>query len=70
MTRKKNFRGGCLRVSPVFVWELEELSARYSDSKQRFDASLVAGCVRCRFEKVQVLVCRPFSRKGRPKKSR
>ena len=53
-------------MSPVFVWELEELSARYSDNKQRFDASLAAGCVRCRFGKVQVLVCRPFSRKGRP----
>ena len=53
-------------MSPVFVWELEELSARYSDNKQRFDASLAAGCVRCRFGKVQVLVCRPFGRKGRP----
>ena len=58
MTAEK-FYGGCLRVSPVFWWELEELSAR-------FDASLIAGAVRCKFGGVKVLVCRPFSRKLRP----
>ncbi|MBQ7544008.1 MAG: DUF501 domain-containing protein [Synergistaceae bacterium] len=63
MTRKKNFCGGCLRVSPVFAVELRELSARYSDNKQRFDPSLIAGCVRCRFGGIQVLVCRPFTGK-------
>ena len=66
MKRTKNFCGGCLRVSPVFVGEIRELSARYSDNKQRFDPSLIAGCVRCRFGGIQVLVCRPFSRKLRP----
>lgn len=57
---------GCLRASPVFRREIQELDCRFSDSKQRFDASLIAGCVRCRFGKIQVLVCRPFSRRGRP----
>ena len=39
----------------------KELSGRYSDNKQRFDPSLIAGCVRCRHGGIQVLVCRPFS---------
>ena len=54
------------RASPVFVGELQELSGRYSDRKQRFDPSLIAGCVRCRHGGIQVLVCRPFSVKLRP----
>ena len=65
MTKQK-FYGGCFRASPVFRGEIQELSGRYSDNKQRFDPSLIAGGVRCRFGGVQVLVCRPFSRKGRP----
>ncbi|MBQ7154109.1 MAG: DUF501 domain-containing protein [Synergistaceae bacterium] len=63
---KQIISGGCLRASPVFHRDILELEGRYSDSKQKFDASLIAGCVRCRFGKVQVLVCRPFSVKMRP----
>ena len=63
---KQILRGRCFRASPVFRGEIEELSGRYSDNKQRFDPSLIAGGVRCRFGGVQVLVCRPFSRKLRP----
>ena len=69
MTIKRNFCGRCAavkRASPVFVGELQELSGRYSDRKQRFDPSLIAGCVRCRHGGIQVLVCRPFSVKLRP----
>ena len=65
MTKQKSY-GGCFRASPVFCGEIQELSGRYSDNKQRFDPSLIAGGVRCKFGGVQVLVCRPFSRKGRP----
>lgn len=63
---KQIISGGCFRASPVFRRDILELEGRYSDSKQKFDASLIAGCVRCRFGKVQVLVCRPFSVKMRP----
>ena len=67
MTIERNFFGGCaVKASPVFVGELQELSGRYSDNKQRFDSSLIAGCVRCRHGGIQVLVCRPFSCRLRP----
>ncbi len=68
MTIERNFCGGCaaIKASPVFVGELQELSARYSDRKQKFDPSLIAGCVRCRNGGIQVLVCRPFSVRLRP----
>ena len=55
-----------MKASPVFRSEIQELQARFSDSKQRFDPSIISGCVRCRFGRVQVLVCRPFSRRMRP----
>ena len=61
-----NICGGCFRASPVFCGEIRELAHRYSDSKQRFDPDIIAGAVRCRFGRIQVLVCRPFSRNGRP----
>ncbi len=64
--RFKNICGGCFRASPVFCGEIQELVRRYSDTKQRFDPSIIAGAVRCRFGHIQVLVCRPFSRSGRP----
>ena len=63
---KQKISGGCLRASPVFRRDIRELEGRYSDSKQRFDSSLIAGGIRCKFGKVQVLVCRPFSLKMRP----
>ena len=63
---KQKIYGGCFKASPVFRREIQELSGRYSDNKQRFDPSLIAGAVRCRFGHVQVLVCRPFTRRGRP----
>ncbi len=69
MTIKRNFCGRCagvIKASPVFVGEVQELSCRYSDRKQRFDPSLIAGCVRCRHGGIQVLVCRPFSVRLRP----
>ena len=68
MSIKRNFCGRCaaVKASPVFVGELQELSGRYSDNKQRFDPSLIAGCVRCRHGGIQVLVCRPFSVRLRP----
>ena len=70
MSIERNFCGRCAaavkRASPVFVGELQELSGRYSDNKQRFDPSLTAGCVRCRHGGIQVLVCRPFSVRLRP----
>lgn len=58
--------GGCLKASPVFCGEIRELEARYSDSKQHFDANIIAGCIRCKFGRVKVLVCSPMTRKGRP----
>ena len=59
--------GGCaIKASPVFSADIQELSARYSDNKQRFDESIIVGCVRCSHGHIQVLVCRPFSHKLRP----
>ena len=55
-----------MKASPVFRSEIRELEARFSDNKQRFDPSIISGCVRCRFGRVQVLVCRPFSLRMRP----
>lgn len=66
MNIKRRIFRGYFRVSPIFLRELRELEGRYSNSKQRFDPSLVAGCVRCRFGHVKVLVCRPFSVRLRP----
>ena len=59
--------GGCAaKASPVFSGDIQELSARYSDNKQRFDSNIIAGCVRCKHGHIQALVCRPFSVKLRP----
>ena len=58
--------GGCVKASPVFCRDIERLSARYSDSRQRFDTQIIAGGVRCSHGYIQVLVCRPFSRRLRP----
>lgn len=54
-----------MKASPVFCREIMELEGRYSDRKQHFDGSIIAGVVRCKFGKIQVLVCRPVSLRGR-----
>ena len=66
--KRKILCGRCgKRTSPVFVKrEIRELEQNYSDRKQRFDVSLIAGVKRCRYGKIQVIICRPFSRKARP----
>ena len=63
--KRRKLCGGC-SASPVFFREIRELEKNYSDRKQRFDSSLILGCKRCKFGSIQVIICRPFSRKNRP----
>ena len=49
--------GGC-SASPVF-----NISP---DKKRRFDSSLIIAVKKCRFNHVQVIICRPLSKKLRP----
>ena len=58
--------GGCVKASPVFAGDILELTERYSDNKQKFDAGIIAGGVRCRWGHIQALACRPFSVRLRP----
>ena len=55
-----------MKASPVFDKDIKKLELKFSDKKQKFDASIIAGGIRCKFGNIQVLVCRPFSFKGRP----
>ena len=55
-----------MKASPVFDRDIKKLVLRFSDKKQKFDAGIISGGVRCRFGHVQVLVCRPFSCRLRP----
>ncbi len=50
--------GGCKKSSPVFNI--------FPDRKRRFDSSLIIDVKKCRFNHVQVITCRPLSKKLRP----
>ena len=45
--------GGCEKASPFF-------------NRRRFDSSLVIDVKKCRFNHIQVLICKPLSKKLRP----